>query len=107
MASKAMQCNASRTWLLVTLLRSTQRIVADGSTIHGDYLPEVVSEVRAEFDRYEKGWARTTWPRSTPFWNNPRTIRYGGGENLYGYDESKRSAAPARRAVWNSRFRAP
>lgn len=50
--------------------------------------PEVVAEVRAAFDRYEK--ALVTNDVATlddTFHNDPRTIRYGIGENLYGYDE--------------------
>ena len=50
--------------------------------------PEVVAEVRAAFDRYEK--ALVTNEVATlddTFHNDPRTIRYGIGENLYGYDE--------------------
>ena len=50
--------------------------------------PEAVAEVRAAFDRYEK--ALVTNEVATlddTFHNDPRTIRYGIGENLYGYDE--------------------
>ena len=53
-------------------------------------LPEVVAEVRAAFDRYEK--ALTTNDLATLndiFRDDPRTIRYGIGENLYGYGEIK------------------
>jgi hypothetical protein len=53
-------------------------------------LPEVVAEVKAAFDAYEK--ALTTNDLATLnaiFRNDPRTIRYGIGENLYGYDEIK------------------
>jgi hypothetical protein len=51
-------------------------------------LPEVLAEVKAAFDAYEK--ALTTNDLATLnaiFRNDPRTIRYGIGENLYGYDE--------------------
>ena len=51
-------------------------------------LPEVVAEVRAAFDRYEK--ALTTNDVATLdaiFHDGPQTIRYGVGENLYGYNE--------------------
>lgn len=51
-------------------------------------LPEVVREVTAAFERYEK--ALTTNDVAVLdeiFQNDPRTIRYGGGENLYGYGE--------------------
>ncbi len=53
-------------------------------------LPEVVAEVKAAFDRYEK--ALTTndlGVLNTIFREAPQTIRYGIGENLYGYDEIK------------------
>ena len=51
-------------------------------------LPEIVAEVRAAFERYEKGLGENdvTVLNST-FRNDPRTIRYGGAENLYGYGE--------------------
>ena len=54
-------------------------------------LPEVVAEVRAAFERYEKALVSTTTStRSTRmFRDDPRTIRYGAAENLYGYAEIK------------------
>ena len=51
-------------------------------------LPEVVAEVRAAFDRYEKALGENDVAvLDATFWNNPRTIRYGGTEILYGYEE--------------------
>jgi hypothetical protein len=51
-------------------------------------LPEVVAEVRAAFDRYEKALAdNNVAVLNGSFRDDPRTIRYGGGENLYGYSE--------------------
>lgn len=51
-------------------------------------LPEVVAEVRAAFDRYEKALAdNDVAVLNTTFRDDPRTIRYGGTENLYGYAE--------------------
>jgi hypothetical protein len=51
-------------------------------------LPEVVAEVRAAFDRYEKALvSNDVATLDSIFRNDPRTIRYGGGENLYGYAE--------------------
>src|SRR6516164_77678 len=51
-------------------------------------LPEVVAEVRAAFDRYEKALGDNDVDTlDAQFWKNPRTIRYGGTENLYGYGE--------------------
>jgi hypothetical protein len=50
-------------------------------------LPEVVAEVRAAFDRYEKALvSNDVATLDALFHDDPRTIRYGGGENLYGYD---------------------
>ena len=51
-------------------------------------LPEVVAEVKAAFDRYEK--ALTTNDVATLnsiFRDAPQTIRYGIAENLYGHAE--------------------
>ena len=51
-------------------------------------IPEVVAEVRAAFDRYEK--ALTTNDVTVldeTFHVDPRTIRYGMAEILYGHDE--------------------
>jgi hypothetical protein len=51
-------------------------------------LPEVVAEVRAEFERYERALvSNDVATLDSIFRNDPRTIRYGGGENLYGYAE--------------------
>jgi hypothetical protein len=49
-------------------------------------LPEVVAEVRAAFDRYEQALvSNDVAALDAMFHDDPRTIRYGGGENLYGY----------------------
>jgi len=51
-------------------------------------LPEVIAEVRAEFDRYEKALGENDITTlNATFHKDPRTIRYGGTENLYGYVE--------------------
>jgi AtzH-like len=51
-------------------------------------LPEVVAEVRDCFERYEKALVSNDVPALDAFFrDDPRTIRYGGGENLYGYAE--------------------
>jgi hypothetical protein len=51
-------------------------------------LPEVVAEVTAEFTRYERALVSNDVDTlDAIFHNDPRTIRYGGGENLYGYAE--------------------
>ena len=51
-------------------------------------LPDVVAEVKAAFARYEKAlMANDVAELDAIFHNDPRTIRYGGTENLYGYRE--------------------
>src|SRR5262249_2395171 len=51
-------------------------------------LPEVVAEVEAEFKRYEKALVTNDVATlDAIFRNDPRTIRYGAAENLYGYAE--------------------
>jgi hypothetical protein len=50
--------------------------------------PEVVAEVRAAFDRYEKALLdNDVAVLDETFREDPRTIRYGGTEILYGFDE--------------------
>ena len=49
-------------------------------------LPDVVSEVRAAFEIYETALVTNDVDTlDALFHDDPRTIRYGGGENLYGY----------------------
>ena len=49
-------------------------------------LPDVVAEVKAAFDAYEKALvANDVATLDALFRDDPRTIRYGGAENLYGY----------------------
>ncbi|HEY3658732.1 MAG TPA: oxalurate catabolism protein HpxZ [Steroidobacteraceae bacterium] len=51
-------------------------------------LPEVVAEVTAEFARYERALvSNEVAVLDSIFRNDPRSIRYGGSENLYGYRE--------------------
>ena len=51
-------------------------------------LPDVVAEVRAAFERYEKALvSNDVKTLDEMFRNDPRTIRYGAAENLYGYKE--------------------
>ena len=52
--------------------------------------PEVVAEVRAAFDRYERALNdNDVAVLNSVFRDDPRTIRYGGAEILYGYAEIK------------------
>jgi Protein of unknown function (DUF3225) len=51
-------------------------------------LPEVVAEVKAAFDRYEKALvSNDVATLDALFHDDPRTVRYGGTESLYGYAE--------------------
>ena len=51
-------------------------------------LPEVVAEVKREFDRYERALVTNDVATlDAIFRDDPRTIRYGGAEILYGYGE--------------------
>jgi Protein of unknown function (DUF3225) len=53
-------------------------------------LPEVVAEVTAAFTRYEQALvSNEVATLDELFHNDPRTIRYGGAETLYGYDAIK------------------
>jgi hypothetical protein len=50
--------------------------------------PEVVAEVKAAFDRYEQALVTNDVAAlDATFHADPRTIRYGIAENLYGHDE--------------------
>jgi hypothetical protein len=51
-------------------------------------LPAVKAEVEEAFARYEKAlMANDVEALQGLFWDSPQTIRYGIGENLYGYGE--------------------
>ncbi|AVT75505.1 hypothetical protein RPPS3_14420 [Rhodopseudomonas palustris] len=53
-------------------------------------LPDVVAEVGDAFARYEAALVgNDVATLNELFHDDPRTLRYGGGENLYGYDEIK------------------
>ena len=50
--------------------------------------PEVLAEVTAAFERYEKALnTNDVVTLDELFWKNPNTLRYGVGEQLYGYDQ--------------------
>ncbi len=51
-------------------------------------IPEVVAEVTAAFERYEKALvSNDVTVLDELFWYSSYTLRYGVTENLYGYDE--------------------
>jgi AtzH-like len=60
--------------------------------------PDVVAEVRAAFERYERAVVTNDVATLDEiFRNDPRTMRYGQSENLYGYKEiaAFRAARPS------------
>jgi len=53
-------------------------------------LPDVVAEVTAAFEAYERALvANDVAALDAMFRDDPRTIRFGGGENLFGYAQIK------------------
>lgn len=51
-------------------------------------IPDVVADLRAAFERYETALVTNDVATlNTLFFNDPRTIRYGIAENLYGHAE--------------------
>ena len=61
-------------------------------------LPDVVAEVAAVFERYEDALVNNKVDvLDELFWPSPLTLRYGAGENLYGYAEIQafRAGRPA------------
>jgi hypothetical protein len=61
-------------------------------------LPDVLAEVTAQFQRYEKALTgNDVAVLDELFWNSPHTLRYGATENLYGYDaiQAFRAGRPA------------
>jgi Protein of unknown function (DUF3225) len=71
-------------------------------------LPEVVAEVSEQFARYEKALiTNDVAVLDELFRNDPRTLRYGIGENLYGYEaimafRAARSPAGLMRRIANT-----
>jgi len=50
--------------------------------------PQTLAEVEAEFARYEIALTTNDVAALDDFfWRDARAIRYGGGENLYGFEE--------------------
>jgi hypothetical protein len=51
-------------------------------------LPDVLAEVTAEFERYEHALVTNDVASLDGFfWNSPHALRYGAGENLYGFSQ--------------------
>jgi ketosteroid isomerase-like protein len=52
--------------------------------------PNILAEMIAAFERYERALiSNDVAALDALFWNDPSTVRYGVGENLYGYDAIK------------------
>jgi hypothetical protein len=52
--------------------------------------PKVIAEVTGAFERYEQALVTNDVAvLDELFFEDPNTVRYGVGENLYGYDEIK------------------
>jgi hypothetical protein len=67
-------------------------------------LPDVVAEVKAAHERYERAIvSNDDVVLGDSFRNDPRTVRYGNAENLYGYAEIEayraRSTGPGPRRL--------
>ena len=67
-------------------------------------LPDVVAEVKAAHERYERAIVSDDDAvLGASFRNDPRTVRYGNAENLYGYAEIEayraRSTGPGPRTL--------
>jgi 1-carboxybiuret hydrolase subunit AtzH-like protein len=71
-------------------------------------IPEVVAEVTAAFERYEKALnANDVGVLDAAFWNDPRVIRYSITDNAYGFEaiHASRLARPKadmRRTISNT-----
>jgi hypothetical protein len=71
-------------------------------------IPEVVAEVTAAFERYEKALnANDVEVLDAAFWNDPRVIRYSITDNAYGFEaiHASRLARPKadmRRTISNT-----
>ena len=61
-------------------------------------LPDVLAQVNAAFDEYEQALVSNDVPTlDRLFWDSPHTLRYGAGENLYGFQaiQAFRNGRPA------------
>jgi hypothetical protein len=71
-------------------------------------LPDVVAEVTAAFEAYERALvSNDVAALNAMFHDDPRTVRFGGAENLFGYAQIKafraaRSAVGLARALSNT-----
>src|SRR5215208_755462 len=69
-------------------------------------IPEVVAAVTAAFQRYEKALnSNDVTVLDELFWKSPHTLRYGVGEQLYGYDQIAAFRAGRDSGTANCEFR--
>ena len=71
-------------------------------------LPDVVAELRALFERYERALAEKDVPvLDASFWDSPHTIRYAIHEQAYGFAaiHAQRVARPPGFAIKDKRIR--
>ena len=67
--------------------------------------PDVLAEVHLAFGRYERALVENDIATlGELFWNDPRVVRYGPAENLYGYEQiagfrTARSSANLQRSI--------
>ena len=66
-------------------------------------LPPVLAEVEAVFDEYERALTSNDVPAlDRLFWDSPHTLRYGAGENLYGFEAIQAFAEAGPRTTWSA-----
>lgn len=61
--------------------------------------PETMAQLQKAFAEYEQALVANDVPTlDRLFWNSPHTLRYGAGENLYGFEEIQafRNSRPAK-----------
>ena len=61
--------------------------------------PETMAQLQKAFAEYEQALVANVVPTlDRLFWNSPHTLRYGAGENLYGFEEIQafRNSRPAK-----------
>ena len=63
--------------------------------------PAILAEVTAAFYQYEEALVSNNIEAlDALFWHDPRTVRLGAGENLYGIEAIRAFRAPAPPPVW-------
>jgi len=102
LTAAALLCAAMAAQLSVSLAQQ-QKSGPSAASLAID-LPDVVAEVKAAHERYEQGLvSNNDAVLGASFRNDPRTVRYGNAENLYGYAEIEayraRSTGPGPRTL--------